>query len=216
MKRATLCLVLGLLGFGFFFASVAMAAPTQPLIGQEGDSTPFQVTVTPTVTTPPDITPTPPTTSTLPHPVASAMAEYFEVPFEEIEGLHQEGYGFGVIAHAYFIARTLDDGTMPIDLLNEFDSGKGWGVILKEHDLHPGRRGRGGNLGDVMSGQGQKTDSPGAAHVPPGQGKKDRDQPGGSLDTLSSGGGDNDDKGHGPPTTPPGQDKDKGPKGKKG
>jgi hypothetical protein len=148
----------------------------------------FQATVTPTVAPPTPVTPTMPSTST--HPVASAMAKYFDVPYSEIAALHQEGYGFGVIAKAYFAAQKL--GITPRELLDEFDSGMGWGQIMKEHNLHPGQAGRGGNLGDIMSGHGRNNQSPdslGADHTPPGHLKNEKGQ--------SSDEGDNDDCSHG-------------------
>jgi hypothetical protein len=69
------------------------------------------------------------------HPVATALAEYFEVPYEEVMGLHLDGYGFGVITKAYFFADELD--MEPAELL-EAAHGTGWGNILKENGIHPG------------------------------------------------------------------------------
>jgi hypothetical protein len=134
------------------------------------------------------------------------MAEYFEVDYSEIEGLHEDGFGFGVIARAYFVGEML--GITPTALLDEFASGTGWGVIMKEHELHPGL-GHGKNLGYIMSGRWQNDQdggSPsGAGHMPPGQLKK-------------SDKGNDDDRGQGPPSTPPGQNKnkDKGNNGNRG
>jgi hypothetical protein len=200
MKRAMLSLVLGLLGFALLLTSVALAAPSQPLTLRTEPSLLFQdpITDTDTLTDTDSISPT----TTMTHPVASKMAEYFEVDCSEIEGLHEDGFGFGVIARAYFVGEML--GITPTVLLDEFTSGKGWGVILKEYELHPGL-GRDKNLGYIMSGRwrnDQSGDSQGAAHMPPGQLKKsDQD--------------DDNDRGHGPSTTPPGHDKDKGNNGKK-
>jgi hypothetical protein len=199
MKRAMLWpIILGLLGLGLFFTSVAMAAPYQPLAPASAEGIPFQTIITPTVEVTVTVTTTPTTTT---HPVASAMAEYFGVPYSEIEGLHLEGYGFGVISHAYFISNTLElSGTTALTLLEEFDSGKGWGVIMKDYGLHPGRAGRGGNLGTIMSGRKGTGDTLGAAQAPPGLLKK-------------SGRDDDASNGQGPPASPPGRghgrDKDK-------
>jgi hypothetical protein len=196
MKRAIFWpIILGLLGFGLFFTSVALAAPTQPaaLPGETGAL--FQDPVTPTVTVTPTVEPPSPTvtpTTTTTHPVASALAKYFDVPYSEIETLHQEGYGFGVIAKAYFAAQKLD--ITPTELLDKFDSGMGWGQIMKEYGLHPGQAGRGGNLGGIMSGHAQNNqslDSMGAGHTPPGQLKKG--QPSDEGDNEAAG----DDLGHG-------------------
>ncbi|MCB0172460.1 MAG: hypothetical protein KDJ97_18085 [Anaerolineae bacterium] len=85
------------------------------------------------------------------HPVAAAIAEYFDVPYDEIEGLHEDGYGFGNIAKAYFFAEKLnamnidmEDATLvtPADLLSEAH-GSGWGNVLKDNDIHPGAVGNG-------------------------------------------------------------------------
>ncbi|MBI1881193.1 MAG: hypothetical protein HYR94_23685, partial [Chloroflexi bacterium] len=38
------------------------------------------------------------------HPVAAALSEYFDVDYDEIMDLHEDGYGFGNIARAYFFA----------------------------------------------------------------------------------------------------------------
>jgi len=217
MKRAMLWpIILGLLGLGLFFTSVAMAAPYQPLAPASAEGIPFQTTITPTVEVTVTVTVTPTTPATTTHPVASAMAEYFGVPYSEIEGLHLEGYGFGVISHAYFISNTLElSGTTALTLLEEFDSGKGWGVIMKDYGLHPGRAGRGGNLGTIMSNRKGTGDTLGAAQAPPGQLKKG--QPGASHTPpgllKKSGGDDDDSDGQGPPASPPGKghgrDKDK-------
>jgi hypothetical protein len=213
MRRLMLPVVFGLIGFGLFFTSLAVAATEQPAAPPSGDQLPFGDPITGTDSISP--------TTSISHPVASAIAEYFEVDYSEIAALHEEGLGFGVIAHAYFIAGTL--GIMPTDVLAEFQAGKGWGVIVKEYGLHPGLAGRGGNLGGIMSGRDQMLPpgqlkklppSQADAFVPPGQLKKD--QPEGNPDFVPPGqlgrsDGDNADKGGGPP----GQGKDKGDKGKK-
>ena len=88
--------------------------------------------------------------------------------------LHEEGLGFGVIAKAYFAAQKL--GIDPQVLLDQFAAGMGWGEIMKENGLHPGRAGRGGNLGDIMSGHVNSQTDPTGARIPPGQLKKGDDQ----------------------------------------
>jgi hypothetical protein len=209
MKRVVLSLILGLVGFGLFLGSTALAASGQPPATPLARPVPlFDDPITDTGSITPTVTAT--------HPVASALAEYFHVPYAEIAALHEQGFGFGVIAHAYFIAQKLDDGTLPADLLAEFAGGKGWGVIMMEYKLHPGRAGRGGNLGTVMSGRQRGTDSVGDTWMPPGQLKKNQGE---DTDSLPPGhlrqtgeGGDQDEGG--PPTTPPGHDKDKKDKGK--
>ncbi len=213
MKRATLALILGLVGFGLFVTSVAIAAPDQPLVATFAqDSLQFA--------DPDTISPT----TSISHPVASAMAEYFEVEYSEIAALHEEGLGFGVISHAYFVARTL--GISPTEVIAKFQAGTGWGVIMKEYKLPPGLGGRGGNLGTIMSGhdrvlppgqQKKLSSNEGDTFVPSGQLKKNGSEgeaefvPPGQLKKSVENGGDG--RG-GPPSVPPGQAKEKGKKGK--
>lgn len=223
MRRVILSVGLGILGVGIFVTSLAIAAPSQALSVPSSAGSPTSDAV---ITDTDTISPTD-------HPVASKMAEFFAEVLEEdqatlasdIAALHEEGYGFGVISHAYFVALKLDD-MQPTDLLDLFDSGMGWGQILKECALHPGIEGRGGNLGSIMSNRGQSPDSwmppgqakkdpmgEGDAFVPPGQAKKDRpageDPESGPPSQLRGSGRDDDDSPGGPPGIPPGKGKDK-------
>lgn len=77
---------------------------------------------------------------TMQHPVASALAGFFNVEYEEVFSLHQEGYGFGVIAFAYFFADAT--GMSEVELLQAAQE-SGWGNVLKENGIHPGSIGRG-------------------------------------------------------------------------
>jgi hypothetical protein len=95
------------------------------------------------------------------HPVASAVAEYFGVPYEEIMTIHETGQGFGAIARAYFFGDEL--GVAPTDLL-EAAHGQGWGNVLREYGVHPGAAG----LGHKPEHAG----GPPAGVNPPGQNKK--------------------------------------------
>jgi hypothetical protein len=117
---------------------------------------------------------------------------------------------------------------MPMDVISEFESGKGWGVILKEYGLHPGLAGRGGNLGSIMSSRdrmlppGQRKKLPSEAVdtlVRPGQRKANQSDGGPAFippgQLKKSGGDDGADDREGPPSEPPGRSKDKGKKGKK-
>ena len=206
MKHTILPVVLGLLGAALFLTSVALAAPSQPTaLPVRGNRFQLEDPITDPISH----------TTSVSHPVASAIAEYFaeyfDVDASEIAALHDEGLGFGVIAHAYFVARTLNDPAVTPDMvLDEFLAGNGWGEIMKDYGLHPGLAGRGGNLGSIMSVRDRT--------LPPGQLKKlpsdeaDKFIPPGQL--KKSDGDDSDDRG-GPPSVPPGQDKDKDKKGKK-
>jgi hypothetical protein len=172
MKRVIFSVLLGLLGLGILLTSAALAAPAQPLSSAAEPVALFQSPITPTT----DITST--TTNT--HPVAAAVATYFSgvfsTTYEGVMALHEEGYGFGVIAKAYFAAQKL--GIDPQVLMDEFAAGTGWGNIMKNHQLHPGQAGRGGNLGDIMSGHGNSQSDAQGVWAPPGQLKKSNGQSG--------------------------------------
>ncbi|GIK40558.1 MAG: hypothetical protein BroJett011_43910 [Chloroflexota bacterium] len=75
------------------------------------------------------------------HPVATALAEYFEVDYNEIITMHDAGNGFGNIAKAYFFADQL--GLTPQELLLQSHT-SGWGNVLKQNGIHPGAVGQGG------------------------------------------------------------------------
>jgi len=96
------------------------------------------------------------------HPVASALAEYFGVEYDEVMDLHLAGNGFGNIVKAYFFADKL--GMTP-DKVLDAAHGSGWGNMLREKGLHPG------------NGNGSEKEK----KVPPGQAKKNND----AVDELS-------------------------------
>jgi hypothetical protein len=217
MRRVTIALVFGLLGFGLFVTAVAMAAPTQPAVAPlAGDGPLYDVE---------PITDTDTYSPTTTHPVASAIAKHFEVEYSEIAALHdEEGLGFGVISHMYFIADTwgIEIAVLKDQFLLE---GMGWGEILKYHELPRGLAGFGGNLGSIMSSPNKKGDDwmppgqlkkslpDGEGWTPPGQLKKDESDgdgfvPPGQLKKSVEDEGGEGDRG-GPPSAPPGQEKAK-------
>jgi len=98
------------------------------------------------------------------HPVASALAEYFGVDYDEVMDLHLAGNGFGNIVKAYFLKEKLGLEGTPQEILDAAH-GSGWGNMLKENGLHPG------------NGQGADKEKT----VPPGQAKKNN----GVVDELS-------------------------------
>jgi hypothetical protein len=184
-------IVLGLLGFGLLVTSAALAAPNQPPLPSTGPGL-FNDPITDTDSISPTVG--------FSHPVASAMAQFFGVDYTEIMTLHQQGLGFGVIAHAYFIAETA--GISATAVIAEFQSGMGWGAIMKEYGWHPGR---GQNLGAIMSNKDQAGPPD---QLKKGQGNADFTPPG----QFKKGGQDQDTQRGGSPTTPPGQNKGKGKK----
>jgi len=100
------------------------------------------------------------------HPVASRLAESFDVSYDEIMGWHCQGMGFGGIAKAYImaekLAEKLGEGAEGLytaeELLLMKQSGMGWGQIRKqvaeesEVDIHPSELAPGG----VIKGKGKK------------------------------------------------------------
>ena len=101
------------------------------------------------------------------HPVANAIADFFDVPPEEVASLHEEGNGFGNIVKAYFFADKLDPPMKPQELL-EAAHESGWGNVLKEGGIHPGSVGNGGGNRPEK----EKTGGPPGGDGPPGQTKK--------------------------------------------
>jgi hypothetical protein len=113
------------------------------------------------------------------HPVATQLAEYLGVPYEELMAYHDAGVGFGLLARAYFLADTLaDEGFTVDDVLAMKESGEGFGYFLHEYGIHPGSY----SLGAIMSGKGPQwkhtvrehnNNAFGQTNTPPGQAKKD-------------------------------------------
>ena len=112
--------------------------------------------VTPEVTLEPTLEPT--ATATVDqvacyfpgHPVATRIAEAFNVSYDEVIGWHCQGFGFGEITRAYLLEeQTGVDVEIYMDMR---DDGRGWGQIVRESGVHPsdlapgqihsGRRGR--------------------------------------------------------------------------
>jgi hypothetical protein len=147
------------------------------------------VAVTPTVT---------PTSEEL-HPVAMALATFYDVPYEEIIKWHEDGIGFGNIAKAYALFDELEDKGLTVDDMMEELSDTGWGQVKKAYGLSPSSKGK--NLGQVMSGYSHDDDD-------------DDDEPEEALSQADKHPG----RGHGPPKKdkdkiPPGHNKDKTPPG---
>ena len=117
--------------FAAFTVSVVAAAPA----GTVSSTTPVMAgTITPT--------------SSFTHPVGLAISVYFSIPYTSVMSLHDAGVGFGVIARAYLTARFSNGVLTPSQVLHLRESGVGWGQIMHEYGIHPGRKG----LGSIMGG----------------------------------------------------------------
>jgi len=80
--------------------------------------------------------------------IAGCIAALFEVPVTEVVTLRSDGYGWGEVVTAYFLAR--DSESDVADVLALRALGMGWGEIAKELRLSPSHRDR--NLGQIISG----------------------------------------------------------------
>ena len=88
-------------------------------------------------------------TGTMPmtHPVGSAIALFFNIPYTQVMALHDEGFGFGTIARAYLTALASGGVLSPTQVLEMRQGGMGWGQIKKEFGVHPGGNGLGAIMG---------------------------------------------------------------------
>lgn len=78
------------------------------------------------------------------HPVAKAIAKHFEVGYEEIKSLHDEGTGFGNLAKALFVAQMMGDTDNLMEFVTDIEQ-NGWGQVKKGEQV-----GRVGSLGSIM------------------------------------------------------------------
>ena len=118
------------------------------------------------------------------HPVLLSLARHFaagedaasiQTTYEAMKDLHDQGYGVGNIAKAYFLAARLktENVSPAAVLLGSRD--EGWGAYLKRQGIHPGSVAgvgavRGAKNGKfVPPGQAKKLDG---TFLPPGQAKK--------------------------------------------
>lgn len=106
------------------------------------------------------------------HPVAAFLSDFFGVESGAIMDAHEDGFGFGVIAQALWMADKMDDGTTFDAILDAKESGdyptltdedgntftpQNWGQFRKEV-LQGDKK---ANLGQVMSGHADSGDEDG-------------------------------------------------------
>jgi len=80
--------------------------------------------------------------------IAGCIAAFFEVPVSDVVTLRTDGYGFGEMAAAYFLAR--DSGLSVAEILELREQQMGWGEIAQYLGLPTSHRDR--NLGQIISG----------------------------------------------------------------
>jgi len=86
------------------------------------------------------------------HIISNLIAAFFIVPPEDIDFLREEGWGFGEIAKAYFIAQlSVQDVGVITGMRGEGKEGSGWGQIMKVVLGFAGLHGH--NLGLIVSGR---------------------------------------------------------------
>ncbi len=139
ISRLSLVLAMSIL----ILAGATAVRAAAPEASQVGMVSPLPV---PTGTVPITTTLTP----TLPyklHPVAVVLSNSLGISYTEVISLHESGVGFGVIARAYLTARFSGGQLTPDQALAAFQSGEGWGQIMKEYGVHPGGKGLGSLMG---------------------------------------------------------------------
>lgn len=115
------------------------------------------------------VTPTPTTTEEPTNPISTLLGAFFGVDASTIDGWHQDGTGFGVIAQALWMSKNLDGAISAEDILQAKKDGSGtftladgtvitytnWGQfkkqLLEKHN----------NLGNVVSGHANDENQPG-------------------------------------------------------
>lgn len=121
-----------------------------------------QITIAPEQQLPPP----PGTEVTKEQPVAKLLAVFFDVEYGVVMDLHTEGFGFGEIAQAMFLAKKLEDVSLAADILNAKKTGD-YSAFELEDGSTPGNWGQfrhavlghgKNNLGVVVSGKGNQTD----------------------------------------------------------
>jgi hypothetical protein len=109
------------------------------------------------------------------HPISALLGAFFDVNASVIDGYHEDGFGFGVIAQALWVSRNLaDDGSLTKDILLAKQN-KDYEAFFTEHpeylenfdgtpptnwgQFKKGLREKKNNLGSVVSGQAEDEDS---------------------------------------------------------
>jgi len=97
------------------------------------------------------------------HPIASILASFFGMDPVAVNDLHEEGFGFGVIAQALWMQKNLDDETVTPEMILEAKANKDFSTIILPDGSHPTNWGqfrkalldKKNNLGVIVSGHAQ-------------------------------------------------------------
>ncbi|WKZ38156.1 MAG: hypothetical protein QY332_09455 [Anaerolineales bacterium] len=106
------------------------------------------------------------------HPVGSALSNFFGglfgVDYDTIMTVHEDGFGFGVIAQALWLTNQIDGDTATFEALLEAKQSGNYDDIVLADGSTPDNWGdvvkslkKGGNLGSVMSGKAENGEDTG-------------------------------------------------------
>jgi hypothetical protein len=139
--------ILGLLAAVGFTAVIALAAPNTVLVGSASVAPSVGELQTAAIT---------PTGQTM---IAEALAKRFGVTISEVQGVRDQGFGWGEVVKVFAFAKA--SGKTPAAIIAMRDSGMGWGEIRQSLGLTPQATGKGG-----VSGKSKASDAarPGKAN----------------------------------------------------
>jgi hypothetical protein len=94
------------------------------------------------------------------NPVAAILAKFFSVEPSVVQGYHEEGFGFGVIAQALWMQKNLDDDAITADIILQAKENHDYSTITLVDGSHPANWGqfrkalldKKNNLGVIVSG----------------------------------------------------------------
>jgi hypothetical protein len=69
------------------------------------------------------------------HPIATQLAEEFDLSYDEVMAWHCQGIGFGVLTRALLLGEAADMDFS--ELLEDRKGGKSWREIMEDEDIHP-------------------------------------------------------------------------------
>ncbi len=94
------------------------------------------------------------------NPVAAILASFFGVQPTVVQGYHDEGFGFGVIAQALWMQKNLNDSTITAEMILQAKENHDYSTITLADGSHPSNWGqfrkalldKQNNLGVIVSG----------------------------------------------------------------
>lgn len=119
------------------------------------------------------------------HPIAAILASFFEVDAGEVNDLHEEGFGFGLIAQAMWMAKNYEQETVTAGVILRAKRDQDYSAITLSDGSHPKNWGqlrkalldKKNNLGVIVSGHAANDGTDPAVQSNNGHGK-DKDNKG--------------------------------------